>query len=192
MRHTSCTAALLVSIGSRAMPVPKNRAHRLRRTVQVAIVLIGVAYAAAAFAQAARLRTGSINRFAGVDQTLQVCTTSQSYVNMPDMTRTFTVSGTTNKPVVVLFQGAYWSATAGHWAVIQLTIDNVPNAGPGSSVFLYMYNQDEDGGSPQLTSHGFNFQTDNLAPGQHTARIRWRAIGTNATVCVGSVDDCAV
>jgi hypothetical protein len=186
MRYRSRTAALLLSIGSHAMPVAKNRAHRLRRTAQVTIVLIGVAYAAVAFAQAARLRNGAISKFSGVDQTLQVCTTSQSYVNMPDMTRTFIVSGTTSKPAVVLFQGSYWSASLGDWAVIQLTIDNVPNPGPGSSVFLYMFAADGDGYGSQFTSHGFNFQTNNLPPGSHTARIRWRAIGTDAQVCIGS------
>jgi hypothetical protein len=86
--------------------------------------------------------------------------------------------------VVVLFQGSNWGTSALLPVQIQLTIDGVPNPGPGSSVVLSMFQADDDGQAPFNTSHGFNFQTNVLAPGSHTARILWRSFDGSLT-CIG-------
>jgi hypothetical protein len=160
--------------------------NRLKLRMLVAMALVGLAGADTVSSQTTRFRSGSISKFVGAERTDQVCTTASSgaYEDMPGMTRTFTLSGTTNRSVVVLFTGSYWSTTAGHFAFIQLTVDGVVNPGPGRSVLLTLYSQDEDGGSPQLDSHGFNFQTEPLTPGSHTVKIRWQ--GSGGTVCIGS------
>jgi hypothetical protein len=87
-----------------------------------------------------------------------------------------------------MFSGAYWSALAKHSVRVQLTIDGVPNPGPGTATLLWLYQQDEDGGAPQTDSHGFTFQTEPLEPGQHTARIRWATTGEAGPItgCIGS------
>jgi hypothetical protein len=165
--------------------------NRLSLLMLAAVAFVGLAWADTVSAQTTQLRSGAISKFAGAERTDQVCTTSSSsgaaYVDMLGMSRTFTISGTTNRSVVVLFQGSYWSAPPGHWGLIQLTVDGVVNPGPGKSVFLYQYNQDEDGGAPQLESHGFNFQTEPLPPGSHTVKIRWAGIGVGSgLLCIGS------
>lgn len=154
------------------------------RHLWVAAALIGLVWTAVASAQTPRLRSGTIGKFAGVDQSNSVCTTSFTSVNMPDMARTFTISGTSSRSVVVLFQGSNWAANAQRQVEIQLTIDGVPNPGPGGSIVLPVFQGDEDAQAPFAVSHGFNFQTDALAPGSHTARIRWRSFD-GSTVCVG-------
>jgi len=164
---------------------------RLSLGMLAAVALVGLAWANTVSAQTTRLRAGSISKVAGAERTDQVCTTSSSsgaaYIDMIGMSRTFTISGTTARSVVVLFQGSYWSAPPGHWGLIQLTVDGNVNPGPGKSVLLYQYNQDEDGGAPQFVSHGFNFQTEPLPPGSHTVKIRWAGVGgSSGLLCVGS------
>ena len=56
---------------------------------------------------------------------------------------------------------------------IRLSIDNVTQPGPGAGVFIY-------GGDPSIdtqsgASHGFNFQSNSVNPGNRTARIQWRS-----------------
>jgi hypothetical protein len=71
--------------------------NRHRSAVQGLLVLVGFACIGGSltFAQTPRLRSGGISKFAGVDQTTQVCTTTgTTLVQMPDMVRNFTVGGT--------------------------------------------------------------------------------------------------
>jgi hypothetical protein len=162
-----------------------------RNVVQGLLVLVGVACigGSLAFAQTSRLRSGGISKFAAVDSTAEACNnTGTTLVQMPDMVRNFTVGGTTATPAVVTFSGAYWSALASQFVRVRLTIDGVANPGPGTSTYLWLYQQDEDGGAPMQGSHGFTFITDALQPGQHTARIQWATssqAGQNAA-CIGS------
>ncbi len=116
-------------------------------------------------------RTGLITKFTGVDEIVEACTTSSAFVNMPSMSRSFSVSGTTNQAVAVTFQGA--SSLSGEQAFdtgfIRLTIDGVVQ-GPGGSASgdVPMIGVGERG------THGFTWQSRPLTPGTHTARIQWR------------------
>jgi hypothetical protein len=57
-------------------------------------------------AEAATNRAGAITKFDGVDEIVQVCTTSTTFVNMPAMNRTFTQGGTGSDEVIAQFQAS--------------------------------------------------------------------------------------
>ena len=119
-----------------------------------------------AVAQAATNRSGPISTFTGVDEIVEACTTATSYHTIPNMTRTFTLGGTANVPVAVLFQGAFSLTSTGFdTGFVRLQIDGVTQ-GPGEIPVK------NDG---DLTAtHGFHWQSRTLAPGTHTARVQWR------------------
>jgi hypothetical protein len=157
-------------------------------------LVMSVVYTAVGSAQTdpptARFRSGPISKFVGVEEAggSPVCTSSESYSDLPNMVRAFTISGTKNRSVIVLFQGSNWSHLARQSGAIQLTIDNVPNPGAGASNPILMgFNFDPDNGPVQgpLGSYGFNFQTDPLTPGPHIARIRWKAWRLNQDLNAG-------
>jgi hypothetical protein len=110
-----------------------------------------------------------------VDSGSEPCTAAPFYNDMPDMSKTFRLAGTVSRPVIVLFQGQWTVVTDS--ALIQLTIDGVvqspeiivdarPSGVPGDN-----------------ESHGYNFVTNALAPGMHTATIQWRD-GGGGPACI--------
>ena len=148
----------------------------LRKSFSVGLIVIGTLTSAAG--QAATSRTAPIGKFSGVDEVIEVCTTSTAFVPIPGATRTFTLGGTTADEVVVMFQGAFSLDEFGpafDTGFIRLTIDGVVQ-GPGDQVPA----KQPEGGT---STHGFNWQTRSLRPGIHTARVLWRT-DQGSTFCV--------
>jgi hypothetical protein len=110
-----------------------------------------------------------ISKFDAIDATDTVCTVSPSFNNMPAMSKTFTQGATSSKPVIVQFEGEWFPAADGSAAFIQLAIDGVVQSGPRSVVAAHS----PFGELPESETHGFNFISDALAPGSHTATIQW-------------------
>jgi hypothetical protein len=131
--------------------------------------------AAGAVAEAATSRSGPITKFDGTDEIVEACTTSTNWVNMPQMTRTFTVGGTTSASVASMFQGSL-SLDSSHQfdtGFIRLTIDGnaqspgtIPAIAPG-----------------ERGTHGFNWASAALTTGSHTARVQWRT-DLGSSLCV--------
>jgi hypothetical protein len=105
----------------------------------------------------------------GIDATDTICTVSPSFNNMPGMSKTFTLGTTSNKPVIVMFEGEWFTGADGSAAFIQLAIDGVVQSGPRSIVAAHS----PFGEIPESETHGFNFISDALSPGSHTAAIQW-------------------
>jgi len=110
-----------------------------------------------------------ISKMDGIDATDTICTVSPSFNNMPGMSKTFTLGTTSNKPVMVMFQGEWFTGTVGSAAFIQLAIDGIVQSGPNSVVVAFV----PFGATPETETHGFNFISDALSPGTHTATIQW-------------------
>jgi hypothetical protein len=158
------------------------------RTIRTAALLAGAGLLALAGPAAAQLRskTAAISKFDGVDNNDKPCTSSTTFVNIPSMSRTWTQGGAANDEVAVLFQGSGWFVEDTNNAAIRLTIDGAVVPGPGAASDLFVFGADPVGspGDPQNTSHGFNFQSNAVAPGQHTARIQWASLN-GTEICVG-------
>jgi len=112
-----------------------------------------------------------VDRVEGVDSTSTTSTTSTTYVNMSGMSRSFTLAGTNNKKVVVMFQGVMEVFDSAVFASIRLLIDGNVQSGP-QPVLVDQFD---------FQTAGFNFITDSLAPGQHTAVIQWKS-GSGAEI----------
>lgn len=110
-----------------------------------------------------------IGKADGIDAIDTVCTVSPNFNTMPGMSKTFTLGTTSNKPVVVLFEGEWFSGADGSAAFIQLAIDGRVQSGPSSVVVAHQ----PFGEIPETETHGFNFISDALTPGSHTAVIQW-------------------
>jgi hypothetical protein len=120
--------------------------------------------------------TVQVGKADAVDATDNPCTTSTAFVDIPVMAKSFKIAGAVSVPVIVLFQ-AEWIPNSDR-ALIRLTIDGVVQSGPG------------DAGSPfaphegtGVATNGFNFISDAVAPGVHTARIQWASVG-GGSICV--------
>jgi hypothetical protein len=116
-----------------------------------------------------------------VDATTFVCTTGGTFTDMPEMSATFRLGGRAAQPVIVLFEGEWGgpSFTEGTGAFIRLAIDGVVQTPVDVGV------ERRPTGTPDdLETHGFNFVSDPLAPGTHTATIQWRGTTTSGQVCV--------
>ena len=144
-----------------------------RRTTKLLAVLAAIVLAAVAgaligvAAQAATTGSAPINRFDAVDEIVNECTTTSTFKLVPQMRRSFTVPGTTDERVVVLFQGALsLSGAAGGFdtGFLRLTIDGVEQQ-PGEIPAI---------GEGERGTHGFNWKTAPLDPGAHVARVQWR------------------
>jgi hypothetical protein len=109
------------------------------------------------------------DKVSGVDSTSQNCTFSTQYADMVDMSKNFTLEG--NKKVVVMFS-AQVSALAA--VEIRLLVDGVVQSGPQPLL----------ANDNPLRSHGFNFITDSLGSGSHTAKIQWRSTTQSVENCV--------
>jgi hypothetical protein len=110
--------------------------------------------------------TGKADAVDAVDSN---CIASFEFTDMPGMSETFSFGGTARRPVLVLFQGEWSTPTAGSTANIRLMIDGVVHSGITNAVLDH-----RAGGAPnEIETHGFNFVSDPLAPGTHTATIQW-------------------
>jgi hypothetical protein len=105
-----------------------------------------------------------------IDLTDLPCTTSPNFVNMPNTGVNFKSGGNGSRSVIVLFQGSW---TIENHAFIRLLIDGVVQSGP-TSVGV--------GEREQADTHGFNFVSDPLPPGQHFAFIQWASSSGQACV----------
>jgi hypothetical protein len=143
------------------------------------LVLIAII---AGTAWAASFTTAPISRFTGVDEMVEACKTGTTYSTMPQMTRTFTLGGSVNDEAVVMFEGSLsLDASTGGFdtGFIRLQIDGVTQS-PGE---ISVIRARGSGSATEIGTHGFNWQSQALAPGSHTARVQWRtALGSNLCV----------
>jgi hypothetical protein len=113
---------------------------------------------------------------------LSQCTSSASFTAMPQMSETFSFGGNASRPVLVLFHGEWVGFAEGAFVTVRLTIDGVVQSGPGAAGDLVLAFR--PAGEPfQSGTHGFNFVSEPLAPGTHTATIQWQSAG-GGQVCV--------
>lgn len=117
-----------------------------------------------------------IGKADAVDATDNPCTASTGYVDMPGMAKTFKLAGTVARPVIALFQGEWISGT--DRAIIRLVIDGVVQSGPGDSASPFAPHEGSG-----VATNGFNFISNTIAPGTHTARIQWASV-SGGLVCV--------
>jgi hypothetical protein len=104
-----------------------------------------------------------------------VCTVSPQFNPMPGTSETFNLGGRSAQPVIVLFEAEWHSPNVGTFAQLALTIDGVFQSGAGFPVV-----DDRPSGEPEeVETHGFNWVSQPLAPGTHTATIMWRDNGVN-------------
>ncbi len=150
-----------------------------------ALVLLSIAVGCAA-----PVEIGAVAQFTGVVADDFQCRTSSdnSVAPMPGMLAAFTQHGPDTASIVVSFQGN-WSQFAGGEPTV------------GAFIFLEV-----DGGRVDVTStnggvlatpgptspigsgtHGFNFVTEPLLPGPHTAVILWadNVLNGTGTICIG-------
>lgn len=112
-------------------------------------------------------------RASAVDANERVCTAAPFFVDMPNMSKSFSFGGSASRHVIVLFEGEFGHLTEGTSLTIQLMIDGVVQSGP-KDIFMLFH---ADGDEFPAGTHGFNFISDRLAPGAHTAKIQWRDTG---------------
>jgi hypothetical protein len=139
---------------------------RRRKMVLVLGALVLAVLVSTAIAVAAAVnRSGPVTMFDGRDEIVQACTTSTNFSTIPNMSRTFTLGGTGNASVAVMFSGSLsLSGDPADTGFLRLTVDNVQQS-PGVVPAI---------GSGELGAHAFNWQTGPLSPGSHTVRIQWR------------------
>lgn len=131
-------------------------------------VLAVLAFALAVPATTAWAQVGTQNKFSATRAVINNCTIpAASFSNMPGMTRTFTIGGSTSEEVVVTFQ-ASWSGSAIQFdtAFVRLTIDGAVQP-TNNAVPIFA-------GADGTYTHGFTWISGPLAPGGHTARVQWR------------------
>ena len=144
----------------------------IKRVLTVVFVTV-LGAAPLTYAQSKSVSNIATAKASAVDATGQVCTAAPFFVDMPSMSKTFSFSGTASRHVIVLFEGEFGLLTEGTSLTIQLLIDGVVQSGPRDIFMLFHPPGDE---FPAGT-HGFNFISDRLPPGTHTAKIQWRDTG---------------
>jgi hypothetical protein len=145
----------------------RKKAGKLKKRLSVLAALGVLGLVAVVAAVAATSRSAPINKFDGVDDIVEECTDTTTYVTMPGMVRSFTLGGTVNDQVVAMFEGSVSLDAAGgdsDTGFVRLMIDGVQQ-GPGDIPLL---------GPADRGTHGFNWQSRGLTPGPHTARVQWR------------------
>ena len=110
---------------------------------------------------------GGVTKFDGTKAVINNCSITTAFQTISGMTQTFTLGGTANDEVVVMFQ-ATWSGQTDPFdtAFVRLTIDNLEQP---TNVSVPIF-----GGGNGSFTHGFNWISKTLTPGNHTARIQWR------------------
>ena len=145
----------------------RRRTGTLKKRLAVLAALVVLGLVAGVAAVAATSRSAPINKFDGVDEIVEECTDTTTFVTMPGMIRSFTLGGTVNDQVVAMFEGAVSLDTAGgdsDTGFVRLMIDGVQQ-GPGEIPLI---------GAGDRGTHGFNWQSRGLTPGPHTAGVQWR------------------
>lgn len=104
------------------------------------------------------------------------CTVSPNYNDMPGMAVTFKLGGTTSRRVVVLMQGQWFMPNEGVNIRIRLLVDGIVQSDPNNVLVV----ERPTGVSLTDGSHGFNFLSDPLTPGTHTAKIQWHDNGVSS------------
>jgi hypothetical protein len=109
-------------------------------------------------------RSSPITKFDGVDEIIEACTTTSTFKNVPQMSKTFTEGATGS--VAVMFQGSVslGNANPSDTGFVRLTIDGQVQT-PGEVGLI---------GPNGRGTRGFNWQSAPLAAGSHTARVQWR------------------
>lgn len=112
--------------------------------------------------------------------------TDNLVADMPGMTRAFVQGGATAESVVVDFVGSWPKPTSGTpaGAFIFLEIDNnrVDVTSTNGGVLVH----EGTASSVSNGTHGFNFVTDPVSPGNHVAKMRWadNVLSGSGTICV--------
>jgi hypothetical protein len=145
-----------------------NQGRKMMRKLQRAC-LLGAAVATCAglgAAQAAVTRSGVISKFDGVDEIVEACDTPTSFVNMPQMSRTFSISGSASSAAVTLSASARVGGFDFDTGFVRLLIDGQQQS-PGEVPFVAV-------GGPLGDANAFTWQTKSLATGSHKAQVQWR------------------
>ena len=148
----------------------------MRRWWGVATLFLGGVWMLAdvTFAAAATNRAGGITKFNGVDEIVEACTTSMSFVDMPAMSKTFTQGGSGSDEVVAIFSAAAsLHGTQNDTGFVRLRIGTTTQT-PGEVPLIAESTSGE---------HGFTWQTAPLAAGSRTIRVQWRT-DLGSTFCV--------
>ncbi len=116
---------------------------------------------------------GAINFWKGIDAKDNPCTSSRTYVDMPNMKLTFTTAGR----VIANFQGEWISGSPNNRALLRLVIDGKVQSGPGDNSSPFSPHE-----GTQISTNGFTFISDTLTSGLHIAKIQWAA--SAGKVCV--------
>ena len=137
-----------------------------RRQLGLVAATAALGLVTGAVAQAAINRSAPIDTFDGRDEIVEECTNKTSFVTVPKMVRTFTLGGGADEEVVVMFQGSLSLGTEDMFdtGFLRLTIDGVEQS-PGEVPAI---------APGERGTHGFNWQSEPLVPGSHTARVQWR------------------
>jgi hypothetical protein len=112
---------------------------------------------------------------AAVSTFFAACSCSPVMHEMDGMSKTFRLGGRLRQRVIVMFQGEFFEPTVrGAYALVRLMVDGVAQNG-GEEVNIASY--------VVQATHGFQWVSEPLTPGTHTAVIEWRD-GGNAPVYV--------
>lgn len=120
---------------------------------------------AAALEAAPVSRSGAITKFDGVDEIVQACTSTTSFANVPQMSRTFTISGAASSVVITFSGSASLSGQQFDTGFLRLMVDNAQQS-PGEVPFVAVGEGSD--------ANAFTWQSKPLAVGTHTARVQWR------------------
>jgi hypothetical protein len=132
----------------------------------------GPAHSGAVSKTVANVPTGKAD---AIDRTDIPCTVSPNYTDMPATSVTFKLGGTAPRPVLVLMEGQWFLPNDGVTIRIRLLIDGVVQSGPTDVLVA-----ERPAGVALIDgTHGFNFVSDPLVPGTHTAKIQWHDNGVN-------------
>ena len=110
-----------------------------------------------------------------VDAAGERCTSSASFAALPGMSKTFSFGGAAERPVLVLFTGVFDTSPQAQ-AELRLVIDGVVQSGAGELIVR------KESTESHLATEGFNFVSDAVAPGTHTAELQWRVFVSS--VCI--------
>jgi hypothetical protein len=103
---------------------------------------------------------------AAVSTFFSECSCSPTMHAMSGMSKTFRLGGRVPQRVIVMFQGEFFQPVErGAHALVRLVIDGVPqNSGEEVVIASHVVQ----------ATHGFQWVSESLAPGTHTAVIEWR------------------
>ncbi len=99
-------------------------------------------------------------------------TASTTYVDVPDMSVSFTAGGTRSFCATATFS-AWTFATGGALMYVQALMDGSVVAAPGEQQFSG--DDDENANGEWARSHAFTFVFPTVAPGPHTIKIQFRS-----------------